>query len=483
MRGRGNILYNLGILGLAQAATMLLSVVALVYIARTVGQHWFGVLQVGAAFSAYALLTAEWGLCVLGIREVSRLESMADVLCYARTHVGLMFVMAAAVLIVGTVVLPFLPFFADDPWVFLLYLATVGPQFWTLDWVGVGLERMTWVGIAKTSRSLIYVTLVLLLLKPLDGLCGWPAHRWVPLMFLVAFCGSALVMLLRVRCWFGATIFPRLGPRSEWRRRIREAGPIGASALTMRVLLNSDVILLGLLVTPAEVGGYAAAAKVIFVLVVAVEVLWRALLPRLSRLWSESEELFRCRYIRYFGLATAVALPLAVGGVMLGGRFMELLYGDGFAGAGIVFRLMSVSYVMLALGQFCGNALIASDRQSLYFTPLLLSAVLAVAGTLILVPRIGTTGACVGMMIAHATLLATTAWIIRGMLGRGLLIPLLAGAGGSAAMALVMRATWGWHLLFLIGEGIGVYCLAAGPFLIVWLRRTGRSGAVASPIP
>ncbi len=471
MRGRGNILYNLGILGVAQAATMLLSVVALVYIARTVGQHWFGVLQVGAAFSAYALLAAEWGLCVLGIREVSRLDALGEILRYARTHVGLMLVMALGVLAVGAVVLPLFPFFADDPWIFLLYLATVVPQFWTLDWVGVGLERMTWVGIAKTSRSLFYVALVLLLLEPLDGFGGWPAHRWVPLMFLAAFCGSALVMLLRVRVWLGAFVTPRLGPRAEWRRRMGAAGPIGASALTMRVLLNSDVILLGMLVTPAEVGSYAAAAKVIFVLVVAVEVLWRALLPRLSRFWAESEADFRRSYLGYLGLAAALFLPVAVGGVLLGGRFMDLLYGDGYPGAGIVFRLLSVSYVMLALGQFCGNALIASDRQRLYFPPLLLSAAVAVAGNLLLVPRLGPSGACFGMMLAHATLLATTGWIIRGLLGRELLAPLLAGTVGSVSMALVLRATWSWHPVVLIVEGVVVYAAVAGPMLLSWWRR------------
>ncbi|MFH1841698.1 MAG: oligosaccharide flippase family protein [bacterium] len=59
MRSEKGILHNIGVLTLAQIVAQLLNVAALVYLARLVGSHWFGVLQIGVSISAYALIIAE----------------------------------------------------------------------------------------------------------------------------------------------------------------------------------------------------------------------------------------------------------------------------------------------------------------------------------------------------------------------------------------------------------------------------------------
>jgi O-antigen/teichoic acid export membrane protein len=445
--------------------------VALVYIARLVGSHWFGVLQLGVAFSAYALITAEWGMCTLGVREVARLQSTGAVLRYARAHMGLLGLMALVVLGGGILILPLFPFYKADAWVFLLYLAAVLPQFATLEWVGIGLERMTWVGVAKLSRSLIYVVLVLLLLQRLEGWGGWPAYRWVPVLFLVSFCGSVLIMACRVRSWLGGTVLPTYGGSREWRRRLSAAGPIGASQVTMRVLLNVDVILLGILVVPEVVGSYAAAAKIIFVLLVAAEVLWQALLPRLARLWQRSPLEFRLRYNLYLGVALAGFLPVAAGGIVLGPRFMQIVYGESFPGAGAVFQVLSLSYVILAVGQFFGNGLIASDRQRDYFPPLLISGLVAVVASLFFVPRYGGIGASYGMLTAHTFLLLGTGWISRGLLGHRLWLPLLTAMVGSVILGTVLFLLQPLPFAVLLPLGVVSYVLVVGPVVLFWARR------------
>ena len=164
MGGSRALLRDIGVLTVAQVGAQLLNVVALVVIARQVGDHWFGVLQLGVAVSMYALIAAEWGLFSLGVRAVSRLSGAAAVRDYVRGHAGLMHLLAFAVLAAGLLLTPLLPFFASDPVVFVLYLASVLPQAGMLAWVGIGLERMTWVGATKTARALFYALFVLLLL-------------------------------------------------------------------------------------------------------------------------------------------------------------------------------------------------------------------------------------------------------------------------------------------------------------------------------
>jgi O-antigen/teichoic acid export membrane protein len=471
MRGRHGMLRNLGILTAAQVVAQLLNVVALVYLARRVGAHWFGVLQVGVAVMAYALIIAEWGLFSSGVRAVSRLDRPVDVRLYARRHAGLMGVLACVVLAAGLLLLPRLPFFYEDPWIFLLYLLAVVPQVLMFDWVGVGLERMTWPAAAKVVRSLVYAGAVLLLLARLDGVLGWPDRRWVPLLLLCSLSAGNLVIAVPLARWLGGPVWPAFGGLADWRARLAVVAPLGGAIVVMRILLNADIVALGLLAPPDVAGGYAAAAKIVFVLVTAVEVLWNALLPRLSRLWRESPTRFRARLALYLGLVLALFAPAAAGGAALGGPFVRVLYGAQFPNAGVVFRLLSVSYVVLAIGQFFGNALVASDRQRAAFPPVAAAAVVAIAMAALLIPRAGAAGAAVAMLLAHVTLLAGSAWACRRLIGRRL--GEAAGITVTAAVAMgfvVARVGAVWPLAATIVVGIALYAALAGWPLWRWYR-------------
>ena len=457
MHNRDGIVRNLGVLTGGQIVAQLLTLVALVFLARLLGSHWFGVVQIGVAFSAYALLTAEWGMRSLGIREVARLDRTAAVLRYAQIHQGMLCVQAIAVGAVGLILLPRLPFYHQDQTLFLLYLAMIVPQVFMQDWIGLGLERATWVGIARIGSSLVYALLILLALRPLADLTGWPPYRLVPALLIVAFIGGNILIFIPVTRWLGRPVWPRFAAPREWRRRWRETAPIGASTVTLRILFSIDIIVLGILANPAVAGDYAAAAKVVFLFVIAMEVLWKALLPRLSRLAGESRTGFRRSFNLYLALVLAGLVPAAVGGVLLGPDLISLLYGDRFPAASRVFQILAVSYSLLSVGWFLGNSLIAQDRQAEYFPPLLVSALVALIGCLVLVPRFGSLGASFGMLGGHALLLVSLGVVSRRQLSGALWRPLATIAAATMLLAGVIWMTAGWHPLARIALAASVY--------------------------
>lgn len=468
----GGLLRDVGVLTGAQIVAQLLNVAALVYVARLVGDHWFGVIQLGSTFSMYALIAAEWGMFSLGVRSVARLARDDGGLLrdYVRRQVGLMHVLAGAVFLIAMAVLPAFPFYGEDRWVFLLYLAMVFPQAGMLQWVGIGLERMTWVGVAKTTRSLVYALLTLLLLQAIADRTGWPAHRWVPVFALIAFYADNAVMAVPVFRWLGGAFLPRPGRLPQAGGMLRETSAIGGGNLVRRVLLHVDIIMLGVLAAPAAAGAYAAAAKLVFVLVMVVELVLTAMLPRLSRLWVADVPAFRRQYSIWLGTLTALLLPAALGGALLGDPLIALIYGDRFAGAGAVFGVLSVSYVLLCLGMFCGNGLIASDRQRDYLPPLVFSAAVAVAGNIVLVPRWGMAGSAAAMLAAHATVMTATLWRSRAYLvWAELRRPLAATVAGCAAMCAPVACLDAGHVVLRVAAGAAVYSAVA---LSIWRPRS-----------
>lgn len=470
MRGSRGVLQNLGILTVAQTAAQLLNLVALVFLARYLGDRWFGVVQVGVAVSAYALITAEWGLMSLGIREIARFDQPAQVRRYSRGHQGLMAVLAVVVLVAGVLVLPLFPFFAEDRILFLLYLGLVIPQVWNHEWIGIGLERMSWVGTARTFASLIYAGGVLLLLRDLDGCLGWPAWRWVPAIYLASFFLGNLILVFPVRHWLQGLVFPSLDGAADWGRRLGQTGPIGASIVTMRVLMNGDMIMLGILSRPEVAGRYAAAAKIAFLMIIAMEVLWKALLPRLSRLAKDSPDEFLGRFQLYFGLVIAALVPVAVGGLLVGPEMMDFIYGNTYAGVGPIFQVLAFSYTLLALGWFLGNTLLAADRQRDFFPPLIVSALVAVAGNIILVPKLQGLGAALAMLASHFTLLIVLAVICRSWFGRPLAVSIRWVAVGLLAMILALVGLEGLPVVPRVLVAGSVYLAICGWRLRLWAR-------------
>jgi O-antigen/teichoic acid export membrane protein len=477
----GSMLTSLGVLSAGQVLSQLANMAALVYLADRLGAHWFGVVQVGVAVMSYALIAAEWGLMSLGIREVARLDEPAAIRRYIREHTGLLALQAVAVLAVGLVILPRLPFYANAPWVYVLYLAAVLPQVYTQTWAAVGLEWMVPVGVSRVVRSLVYALLVLGALRLLGPGEDARSATWVPAMFLAAIAVSNLVVNIPLARRFGGFMHPARPAAAEARRRWRETASIGVNTIVLRVLLNVDIMLLGILAAPEMVGNYAAAARLVFLLVVAVEVLWAALLPRLSRLARTSREAFVTTFNLYLGLVAAALAPFALGGALVGPDLVAFLYRGKFPEAGPVFARLAVAYAMLSLAMFLGNTLLAEDRQARYMAPLACGSLAAVAGVMLLLPRGGVAGAALGMLLAYALLLVVLVAVnLRNM--RMALLGLVAGiAPALVALAATVLALDGRHVLLRIAAGAAAYLLlGAWPIL----RFQGRLRArLRTPAP
>jgi O-antigen/teichoic acid export membrane protein len=297
----------------------------------------------------------------------------------------------------------------------------------------------------------------------------------VPLLFLTAMAASNLLVGSAARRWFGHWILPTRPDGAELRRRWREALPIGTANVVLRVLLNVDLLVLGLLATPEAAGHYAAAARVIFLLVVAVEVLWSALLPRQARLAAREPEAFRRTFNLYFGCLVAVLLPVAVGGRGLSAELIDLLYGSQYAEAAPVFANLAVSYSLLAMAMYLGNSLVASDRQRDYVRPLALAATAAAAATAVLVPSRGAVGASLGMLAGHTLLAATLSLVTRRHFDRSVGLLVAALLPGLAVMALVVARTPAWSPLLRVATGAATY-LAAAALPVRWFVRLHRPG-------
>ncbi|MBK9305311.1 MAG: oligosaccharide flippase family protein [bacterium] len=408
-RGAG-LWRDLGVLAAGQGAAQLLNLAALVVLARALGGHWFGVLQVAAATSAYVLLAAEAGLFTLGVRDLARLDPRdhAGARDLVARRAGLLLLLALAAGLLGSALLPWFGAPRQDPRLLWLYLAGVLPQALMADWVVLGLGRPAWAAAARTVRSLVAALLVLLVFGRTGEGAGAGLRLWGPLSYLAGFFAGNLVAAAGAARALGARVGRRGPTRAAARGDLAAAAPLGAANLMRRVLFNIDLVVLGLLATPAEAGRYAAASRLAFVLVTVTESSLGAVLPRLAGLHRRDPAGYRRGLRRVAARVVPGLAALAAAGVLFGGPLVRRLFGEAFAGSAAVFAVLVVGYAALALALLLHESLVAEDRQAAGLPPLAAGAALAAAGAAVAAPLGGAAGVAWAMAAAH---LIYAAWL------------------------------------------------------------------------
>ncbi len=392
---------DVGVLVAGQGATQLLNLAALAVVARTLGAADFGLVQVAVVMSAYAMVAAEAGLFTVGVRDLARLDDLTARRRLVANRSGLLLVLALVAMVMFAPLTRLLSLCAEDPILFLIYLGAVMPQAFMLDWAALGLGSALGAGLARVVRAAVYLLIVAAWWATSAGLWDQPARRWLGIVFLISLSAGNLVAWAVVRRRLGGGLRPVFEGGRSWLATLKTSSPVGTANVVRRVLYGTDILMLGILGSAAVAGRYAAAAKLGFVLVVGVEVALGALLPRLSRAWSQGSQEFALVLRRQLIVLVAVLAIAGSAGALLGPTVIGWVFGAAFAGSTSVLPLLMIAYPLLGIGLYLHEAQIAAHRQQGALIPLGAAAVAAVIGSFVMIPQRGAVGAAQAMILAH----------------------------------------------------------------------------------
>jgi O-antigen/teichoic acid export membrane protein len=171
---------------------------------------------------------------------------------------------------------------------------------------------------------------------------------------------------------------------------LRMALPIGIASLLASLYFTIDQVLLGWLVPSRDLGHYAAAVKLLSLLVMVPGILMVAAMPGLARSSTDRAALSRFAGTLAHWLAVT-ALPLAVGLLVFARPAIDLAFGRAYAPAVPLLRILMAAGIVTLASNILGNALmsLAVIRVMLVFN--VISLALNVAGNIVLAPRYGVT--------------------------------------------------------------------------------------------
>jgi O-antigen/teichoic acid export membrane protein len=373
----GRLAGSAGLLLVRKIAASVLSALSSIVVVRCLGPAHFGAYAAGLA--AYYLLTAltDFGFGqVLGL-AIGRGEG--DRPGYARLVLRIAVCWSGLAAAAGVVVAALFAIGTVRGGTLLVLVPAIGfagtsvvrQFFYARHEVG----RMARIDLATTAGSTVVIVGA--------ALAGAPAVVLAGVASAASVLNSVLVLQAAAR-WF------RPGPIEPGAagRVIREAYPIGVASFLATAYVSIDVVIISALFPAETVGRYASAVKVLSILTILPGLVMSIALPQIAADFSDPERLGTLLTRLWHWLASLVLPALVCVGVNASG-VMRILFGDAYASAGGILRVLLLSGAVALLSNLFGVVVMAASRSRWLLTQNVVALALNVGGNLLLAPRFG----------------------------------------------------------------------------------------------
>jgi O-antigen/teichoic acid export membrane protein len=375
-----------------------------IYAARVLGAAEYGIFSYILTLAAFATILADIGISPLLTRETSKAPELRQ-----RLFGALLIAKLGLLIVVGLAIYFITPLITNlSAAIFLLPLAIGMFAFDSLREFGFGMYR----GLEKMELEAITKIIMNALITALGFAALWyqASARSITMGYVIgAGIGCFLTALLLRKYWTHA--FKELDLKLIW-PLIRLAWPLGLLQLLGAIMINTDMVMLGWLRTPTELGYYGAVQKIILLLYVAPTLIASAVFPLFSRLAGSANERFRVFFEKSVAASELLAMPLVAGGIALAPAIIKLLFGAQYLPGTTTFVILLSTLLIVFPSTIFSNALFAFNKQRTFMLFVGIGAISNILLDALLIPRYGIEGSAVATLISQ---ILTNVFVWRAM--------------------------------------------------------------------
>lgn len=332
------IAWNTGSQAVGKIISTLIGVVSISLMTRQLGQTGFGYYSTAIAFFQIFAIMLDLGINVMLVQILG--EHKGDE-AYENKAVSatMTFRIVTGLVILGAA--PFIGLLFPYAWevkaaIFALWMSFFSAS---LNQVVIGVQqrhfKMHIVAISEIlGRAILLVGLLIAI---------WSGLGLVPISIFISV-GSVANLVMN---WWIARRYAsfRWNPDfAFWKMLLKRSWPIGVSILFNLAYFKADTIVLSLARSPEEVGIYGAAYRVLEILVTFPFMLAGIMLPLMANAWAKHDRTRFTHLLRQsFSVMLLIALPMALGIMVMGGPAMVFIAGPEFAASGEILKILAVA--------------------------------------------------------------------------------------------------------------------------------------------
>ncbi len=286
-------------------------------------------------------------------------------------------------------------------WLYLLPLSILPAALAADHWAAVvrGMNRIAVLNALDVGMKVASLALVLMLVGGL-GL-GVAGAVWADATATV---GTAVVVVF-VLCRVGLSPRPRFD-LALWKRTTRLALPAHFSAVMAYLNYRVDQFFVAAFLPPDQLAYYVIAVGLAERLWIVTGAVSNPLLPHLTN--SPDRDPALAAVVARHVLAWTAAAALVV--LVLADVVVPLLYSSAYAQAVAPFRWLLLGMVTLSVGKILVGELLAREKIMYTIWASIATVATNVVGNLVLIPRLGISGAAIASTISYTLLSAIVIW-------------------------------------------------------------------------
>lgn len=178
--------------------------------------------------------------------------------------------------------------------------------------------------------------------------------------------------------------------------------PFAFASFLGAIMINTDLIMLGWMRSPEEIGFYSAAQKPIQLLYTMAGLFATSLFPIISKL-SHGHQSAQIRNIleKTITASLFVAIPTAIVGIPLSGEIIGFLFGQEYLPASSSFQILLLTLIIIFPSVIVSNSLLAQNQQKKFITFSLIGAIGNILFNFLLIPKFGIAGSSASTLITQ----------------------------------------------------------------------------------
>jgi O-antigen/teichoic acid export membrane protein len=433
-----------------RAVGLLLGVVRLNYLARYLGLEHFGMLNSAAYFTALFQWLFDLGLSQLLVREIARDPKRSQGL------LGTALLLKSAISCLSSV-LVFVVALAsgfDSLTIQAIMLTTAAVALNGISTAVLSAfqahRRVTMVSVFSILNDAILSGAIILLIP------GSPAVVTVLFLTVGVAAINMGILLVAYKRLFGPPRFAYKG--ATWLALVREGTPMALSSMGISAYIFIGPTILKYARGDVEVGWYSAGYKLISILTLIPLTFTQVVYPIFSDFFANARDKLEKALIDSLRVITILAVPLAMGTVLLAPKIFAFLFPVQFAPGIVVLQIMVVGVVFGYMDWVLASFFLAIGRQTFLMAISLFLGTAVTVACLIAVPMAG--------FVALPFVSATNEFLLfviqivyvyrlgyRSFSPSVLVRPLIA----SAVMGIILHLAGFLHLFLLVPLGVIVY--------------------------
>jgi O-antigen/teichoic acid export membrane protein len=203
---------------------------------------------------------------------------------------------------------------------------------------------------------------------------------------------------------------------------VKESLPLAFSAVFTLIYYRIDVIMLSFILGDTAVGIYGAAYRLSETVLFIPEVFMMSMFPLMSKFFENSNEILVFSYEKALKYLSSIAIPMAVGTIILSDRIILTIYGSAFKNSAVALQILILATAIIFINSATSNFYISIKKQRLVMVYTGIGVIINILLNLILIPKFSYVGASIATVLTEISILIINFYYMPPMISRKELI-------------------------------------------------------------